>query len=118
MTLIPQANLPDVSVLNCGAGDMTFSFDEKDALESARAERVITDMLQRGYLLFALVKGKHRRVTEFDPKTHEYIIADGATAQPAESKPEPMKKPTTKKKPSRVPAKGTPVTGIAPRAGG
>ena len=73
---------PDVSVLNCGAGDMTFSFDESDPQECARAERVIKDMLRRGYLLFAKVSGKLTRVMEFDSKTREYIIADGPESAP------------------------------------
>ncbi len=62
MSLIPIP--PDVSVLNCGAGDMTFSFDEHDPQECARAERVVQDMLKRGYILFAVVDGKHVRVKE------------------------------------------------------
>ena len=123
MSLIPVP--PDVSVLNCGAGDMTFSFDEKDPMECARAERVIKDMLKRGYLLFAKVKGKLKRVMEFDQKTREYIIADGPESAPVafdEGDPKAAM-PSVKKHPGRprnvrVPAKGTPVTGIAPTAGG
>lgn len=124
---------PDVSVLNCGAGDMTFSFDKRDPLEAARAERVVQDMLARGYLLFAKVGGKLVRVKAFDAETHEYIIADGATAQPAATATaqpaEPLAAPTPAKasRPEvrqqarntrRVKAGGTPVTGIAPTAGG
>lgn len=126
MSLIPIP--PDVSVLNCGAGDMTFSFDKKDPQEAARAERVVTDMLKRGYLLFAKVKGKLIRVKAFDAKTQEYIIADGPESQPAAAvsgkwmeDPGPPPAPTTKGKrgrPRRVAASGTPVTGIAPTAGG
>ena len=123
MSLIPVP--PDVSVLNCGAGDMTFSFDENDPQECARAERVIKDMLKRGYLLFAKVKGKLTRVMEFDAKTHEYIIADGPESAPQDfDAGDPRnKEPALKKRPGRprnvrVPAKGTPVTGIAPTAGG
>jgi len=116
---------PDVSVLNCGAGDMTFSFDGKDPLECARAERVIKDMLKRGYLLFAKVKDKLTRVLEFDAKTHEYIIADGPENAPAafdegdpKVKDQVVKKHAGRPRNIRVPAKGTPVTGIAPTAGG
>ena len=123
---------PDVSVLNCGAGDMQFSFDKADPQECARAERVVTDMLARGYLLFASVDGGLVRVTSFDAQTHEYIIADGPTVPPNPSPvvisgssdaavEVPAAEPVVKKKrgrPRRVPAKGTPVTGIAPTAGG
>lgn len=122
---------PDVSVLNCGAGDMTFSFDPNDALECARAERVIKDMLKRGYMLFAKVDGKYVRVKEFDEKRHEYVIADGPEASPQpddefatgpDPKPSPKVAKETKQAKGRgrrrVPARGTPVTGVAPTAGG
>lgn len=104
---------------------MTFSFDENDQMECARAERVIKDMLKRGYMLFAKVKGKLKRVMEFDTKTREYIIADGPESAPqdfdagdpraAEPK---LKKHPGRPRNTRVPAKGTPVTGIAPTSGG
>ena len=104
---------------------MTFSFDESDPQECARAERVIKDMLRRGYLLFAKVSGKLTRVMEFDSKTREYIIADGPESAPRDfDEGDPKEKgPELKKHPGRprnkrVAAKGTPVTGIAPTAGG
>lgn len=100
---------------------MTFSFDEKDPLECARAERVVKDMLARGYLLFANVDGKLVRVKEFDPAKREYIIADGPESHPeppAEVAPDEPPKPKKRGGPRRIPAKGTPVTGIAPTAGG
>lgn len=107
----------ELSVLNCGAGDMKFSFDSDDPLEVARASRVVTDMLHRGYMLFVEVDGKLDRVTDFDPETTEYIIADG----PGEHSPvtETTTKKTTKKKAKkRVSAKGKRATGVAPTAGG
>ena len=112
---------PDLAVLNCGAGDMTFSFDENDPLECARAERVVKDMLARGYLLFARVNGELKRVKKFDSKTREYILADGPEAKlvepaPAGEKPEPRRRGPGR--PKKVPAKGTPTVGIAPTAGG
>lgn len=108
--LIPTDNLPDVSVLNCGAGDLTFSFDESNPEEVKRAKRVVTDMLKQGYLLFALIDGEQRRVTKFDPKTCEYIVTEPKKAD----KPK-IAKGTQRK---RVPARGTKVTSVAPRAGG
>jgi len=123
MTLIPiPAN---VSVLNCGAGDMVFSFDSKDPLEVARAERVVKDMLKRGYMLFAKVDGEFVRVKRFDAKTCEYVIADGPTAPPIplDEETKPGTKPPTPSKRGRgngrrVSAKTTSVTGVAPSAGG
>lgn len=106
---------------------MTFSFDPNDPMECARAERVVQDMLKRGYLLFAKVEDKYVRVLEFDASRHEYIVADGPIAQPSpnddSAPPHPVLK-TTKpegkrgRKGRRIPASGAAVTGIAPTAGG
>lgn len=112
MTLIPTKNLPDVSVLNCGAGDLTFSFDESKPDEVKRAKKVVSDMLKQGYLLFAMVDGEQRRVTKFDAKTCEYIVTEPSVTE--------TKSPKKRGRPpgKRVPARGTPVTSVAPRAGG
>lgn len=66
-----------VAVLNTIEGDAKFSFDPSNPVEAARAERVVMDMLRRGYILFAEIDGKLERVVSFDPQTAEYIIADG-----------------------------------------
>ncbi len=123
--MIPIPNHPDVSVLNCGAGDMKFSFDPADPLEVARASRVVKDMLARGYMLFAMVDGKLARVKKFDETTAEYILADGpevapSPVPPAETvdEPTPAKAAGRRGRPRKVAAHGTPVTGIAPTAGG
>lgn len=104
---------------------MVFSFDENDPQECARAERVIKDMLKRGYLLFARIKDKTVRVMEFDAKTREYIIADGPESSPRDFdegdpklKDSELKKHPGRPRNKRVPARGTPVTGVARTAGG
>lgn len=106
---------------------MTFSFDSADPQEAARAERVVKDMLARGYALFAKVDGKTVRVKKFDSKTKEYIIADGPEVAPKHQTEEPpeseLKKPGKRagyktRGERRVPAGKTPVTGVAPTAGG
>ena len=122
MSLLPKP--PDISVLKCGAGDMTFSFDPNDPLECARAERVVQDMLKRGYLLFAKVDDKYTRVLEFDAAKHEYVVADGPMAEPSRSdeaaQPHPvLKEPKPKgRKGRRIAAHGASVTGVAPTSGG
>lgn len=137
--MIPIETLPDVAVLNCGAGDMRFSFDPSDPQEAARAERVVVDMLARGYLLFADLDGRLQRVTGFDPATHEYIVADGpgpaspAAVVPPVVVPEPAPEPKVDRpinpktgrpdgrcgrKGRRVKAHGTKVTSVAPTSGG
>lgn len=114
---------PDLSVLNCGAGDMKFSFNADDPIECARAERCVMDMLKRGYLLFATIDGKYVRVLKFDEKTHEYIVADGP-GPIAEHEPEAI---ATENKSAgrykqagrkRIASEGAAVTSIAPTSGG
>ena len=116
----------DLEVLNVAAGDMKFSFNSDDPLEVARAERVVVDMLRRGYLLFVETDGKLHRATEFDAATHEYIIADGADphaedSATAETGQEQAKsKRSAKKKPAKrkVKAASCKATAVAPTAGG
>lgn len=66
-----------LEVLNVNAGDMKFNFDSNDPQEVARAERVVQDMLQRGYMLFVEVDGKLERCLSFNKERCEYVIADG-----------------------------------------
>lgn len=114
-----------LSVLNVGAGDMRFSFDSNDPQEVARAQRVVQDMLARGYILFVDVDGKLERVKRFNPKTNCYIIADGAMAAPStvETIPETatpaLRRPRGRPRKEReVPARKHKATGVAPTAGG
>lgn len=77
----------ELDILNCGKGHMEIRFDKEDAIETARASRVIQDMLARGYALF--IEGadkKLTRVESFDEKQGAYIIADSAK-QPAKKGP-------------------------------
>ena len=132
---LPSSELGTLSVLNCSAGDMKFSFNSADPLEAARAQRVVEDMLKRGYMLFVEVHQDDnpkkpkllRRVQGFDPQTTEYILADGPglpteavptiePAAPAETPAKPEKKGKGKK--SRVSAKEAKAHGVAPIAGG
>lgn len=116
----------DLSVLNCGAGDMKFSFDPADPIEAARASRVVKDMLARGYMLFANVDGKMTRVLAFDETKGEYTIADGPEVAPTpaacdEPQVPALNQPKGKRggyRKRQVPARGTPVTSVAPTSGG
>jgi hypothetical protein len=71
-----------LDILNTGSGHTAIEF-EGDELEIARAERIITDMLKRGYLLFLQDEsGKLVRVRQFDAARRRYLIADGPEAAP------------------------------------
>lgn len=72
-----------ISVLNVGAGDLKITFDKDNPLETVRAQRVVKDMLARGYAIFIEVglneDGKtkrYSRVYSFVENTNEYVIAD------------------------------------------
>lgn len=85
-----------LDVLNCGEGHLEVRFEANDPIETARAERIIQDMLRRGYALF--VHGTDEtliRVKEFDAKKGVYIIADGPTIPPeaVPMEPEPVSVP-------------------------
>ena len=65
-----------LDVLNCGAGHLSFRFDNDDKEEVAKAKRVIQDCLRRGYALFIEEAGEMKRVKRFDPEHEEYIIEE------------------------------------------
>ena len=68
---------PGLAILNCQEGDIKVSFDKDNPQEAARAERVVKDMLKRGYIIFVYDDdGKLHRATAFDANSNEYIIAD------------------------------------------
>lgn len=134
--MIPESTIGSLSVLNCGAGDIRVSLDPSDPMEVARAERIIGDMLKRGYLLFVdQGDGKLVRATGFDPATKEYIIADGPlypgdadhgaseTKKAADNPPVDLPSPPTKARrgkrgPRRIKASTASAVGVAPTAGG
>lgn len=69
-----------IDILNVGEGHLEVKWSEGDVIEQARAERIIQDMLKRGYALFVHgTDGALLRVKAFDVKHSSYIIADGPT---------------------------------------
>lgn len=81
-----------LDILNCGEGHLEIKFHQNDVIETARAKRIIEDMLKRGYALF--IHGKDDaliRVKRFIAKTGTYIIADGPTIPPAAEPIQPAK---------------------------
>lgn len=96
----------DLSVLNVGAGDLRFSFDSQDPAEVERAQRVIEDMLKRGYNVFVEWGSGLRRVKKFMASRNTYVIEEPNADQPQ------------KKREVEVPAKQTRAYGVAPTAGG
>lgn len=116
---------PGLSILNCGEGDIKISFDKSDVQEAARAERVVKDMLDRGYIIFAYDADNNlHRVTGFDPQTCEYLIADGPshdakTKTKTDSETQTSQKEGTRARgKKRIPAKSSKAVAVARTAGG
>lgn len=114
-----------LSILNCGEGDIKISFDKSDVQEAARAERVVKDMLDRGYIIFAYdAENNLHRVTGFDPQTCEYLIADGPSHDSktkTETKEQTQKSKSAKKGTragKRLPAESSKAVAVARTAGG
>lgn len=67
-----------IDVLNCGTGHTEIRFSGENAIEVARAARIVSDMLRRGYVLFIEGPGGElTRVESFDEQQKCYIVADG-----------------------------------------
>lgn len=119
----------ELGILNVGAGDTKLSFDPKKPKEVARAKRIVTDMLRRGFAIFVEV-GKdergplYRRAVDFDQTTAEYlIVGDPADEEPEEPSVEvapiaPPRGRKAKSKTSRVAAATTNAVAVARTAGG
>lgn len=63
-----------LEILNVGTGDTKIQFDKENPDDVAKARKIITDMLKRGYALFVEIDGEHHRVRRFKPDTCEYIV--------------------------------------------
>lgn len=102
----------EIGILNVGAGDTKIVFDPANPEETARAKRIVTDLLQSGYAILIEVpddKGEKAfaRVTEFDEGAGEYIIR--------ERNPNHGTKPSRKR---RVPAAEADGVAVARPSGG
>ena len=112
-----------LDVLNVGAGHLKFNFSKDSVDEVEKAKKVITDMLRRGYMLFAIVDGEQKRIRKFDPELEEYILEEPeiipSEAEPADKVRNPRRGKRGKRGGYRgVPMRSTRATGIAPTAGG
>lgn len=64
-----------LDILNIGKGHVHLSFEEDNPEDVAMAERAVTDMLKRGYLLVRVNdQGVEEKVEGFDPQTKCYIV--------------------------------------------
>jgi hypothetical protein len=65
-----------LEVLNVGLGHLRVTFERDDIVERERARRMVSDMLARGYALFAEVEGQLVPIRAFDETRGEYLVTD------------------------------------------
>lgn len=111
----------EIGILNVGAGDTKLVFDPNKPEDSARAARIVRDMIQRGFAILVEVDdgkgGKtFARATDFREDTYEYIIADDPAKAP-ETDAETPAVPTRRRR-RVVPATDTRGVAVARSAGG
>lgn len=124
-----------LDVLSVGEGHISLRFDKDNEPEAIRAQRMVSDMLRRGYALLVQTEdGRFRRVKAFDRECCEYIIADFDPIEAAEKdakeaftvadevvRREEGRTPKVgrpKKRGGRLPMHKTKATAVAPTAGG
>ena len=119
----------ELSILNVGEGDTTLTFDPKKPAETARAKKVVEDMLKRGFAILVEVGKKdgdplYQRAKAFDPETAEYIIVGAPDDEEAEEETETTPKSprkrrkTTRSRQRRVKANDANAVAVARTAGG
>lgn len=115
-----------LGILNVGDGDTKLTFDPKNEAERARASKIVTDMLRRGFAIMVQVgerdgKPLFQRAESFDPETCEYLIFGMPDEQPSEASPAPVmraRRGRPRKELTRVPAAEVRGVAIARSAGG
>lgn len=113
----------ELSVLNCTAGDIRIKLSPDNPVDIARAKRMITDMLRRGYILAIERDGKLLPVESFDETAGEYVIVEGAlyAGEASEMESGPEAKPKGNRggyKKTRVPMTDAKATGVPMSGGG
>lgn len=122
----------ELGILNVGAGDTKLTFDKSNPAERARAAKIVTEMLQRGYSILVQVDKKdgepvYLRAKRFDPETCEYIISGGPDevvdvgdllGVEREDKPARRKPGRPRKNERRIPADSTKAVSVGRTAGG
>lgn len=120
-----------LAIPSVGEGHIEVKFDNKDVAETLRAERIVEDMLKRGYIIIVeTAPGEWERATSFDPKTNCYVLADGPSDQERDydansptstglkSETTTKSKAKAKGRSRRVPAKSANAVGVSKTAGG
>lgn len=106
-----------LEVLSVGKGDLKIEIGNSNA-DRAKAQRLIEDMLRKGYTLFVETADGPLRVRKFLPDEMAYLVADvpdvvAAAPDPGEVPPRPARG-----RGRLVPVAGSKTTAIGRTAGG
>lgn len=107
-----------LEVLSVGKGDLKIEVGDSNK-DRADAQRLIEEMLRKGYTLFAETGDGLLKVRKFDPDRMVYIVADtpGVAPEPDQPDAEPSQS-KAKRKPREVPVRDSRATVIGRTAGG
>jgi hypothetical protein len=114
-----------LEVLSVGKGDLKITVGDSNK-DRADAQRIIEEMLRKGYTLFVETADGPLKVTRFDPDRMVYVVADtpGVEPEPApesagagEDEPE-VRARQAKPRTVTVPVRGSKTTAIGRTAGG
>jgi len=108
-----------LEVLSVGKGDLKIAVGDSNK-DRADAQRLIEEMLRKGYTLFVETDDGPLKVTRFLPDAMAYVVVDTPdvtpAAEPQPGTPEPG--PKRQRKPRTVPVAGSRATAIGRTAGG
>lgn len=115
-----QLDAGTLDILNVGLGHLTLTVTPGDAVEIAKAKRVVTDMLHRGYAIFVETPEGLQPVRRFDPEKLVYIIDDTLHTTPAPTATPPKKRDGRRgyKRGRAIPVTGAKATAVGRTAGG
>jgi hypothetical protein len=111
-----------LEVLSVGKGDLQIKVGPSNK-DRADAQRLIEEMIRKGYTLLVETDDGLLRVTKFDPDRMVYVVADapGVSSEPAPARPKAAaagKRGGAKPGERTVPVAGSRTTAIGRTAGG
>jgi hypothetical protein len=107
-----------LEVLSIGKGDLKIEVGDSNE-DRAKAQRIIEEMLRKGYTLLVETADGLLKVTKFLPDAMVYVVADTPDVVPAAPEPDLPAKPAAQRRGKRtVPVAGSRTTAIGRTAGG
>src|SRR6266567_3435839 len=105
-----------LEVLSVGKGDLKIEIGDSNK-DRADAQRLIEEMLRKGYTLFVETPDGPLKVTRFLPDVMAYVVVDTPDMAPEPAGPEAEPVPKRQRKLRTVPVAGSKTTAIGRTAG-